>query len=152
MCLYDRFNELISKIFFRLNINFLHLFVSFGSSFCPSSLVHFSSSVFNSFLLFFSSLLLYQNIILPIIDVQEFPQSQRNLTLALSLNCLQSLGIPLSVGSSVHSSGLKTWKMRSKVACQNSDNFSCGVTPSPREAMLDVIADLQSNAGLSSFN
>ena len=134
-------------------MNFLHLFVPFGSSFCPSSLVHFSSSVFNSFLLSFWSIFLYQNIILPIIEVHEFPQfSQRNLTLALSLNRLQSLGIPLSlVGSSVHSSGLKSWKMSSKVSCQNCDIFSSGVTSSPRKAMLDVIADLQSNARLSFF-
>ena len=145
VCQYDRFNKFINRVFVRLNMNFLHLFVSFGSSFCPFS------SVFNSFLLSFSSLFLYQNIILPIIEVHELLQSQRNLTLALSLNFLQSLGISLSVGSSVHSSGLKTLKMSSKVVCQNCDNFSCGVALSPREAMLYLMADLQSNTGLSFF-
>lgn len=101
----------------------------------PSLFSPFSPFVFTTLFLSLSSIFLNQNITLPAIEVQLFPHSHRNFTLAPSLNCRHFFGMLFLVGSRVHSSGLKAWNISSKVVCQCSRRFRCGVSSSNREAI-----------------
>ena len=100
----------------------------FSRRLAPASESPLSPWSFSCFTSGLSPIFLNQNITTPFIDVQELSQSQANFTLALSVKVRHPLGMGSLVGSSLHSSGLKSSKICSKVSCQYCIMFKWGVS------------------------